>query len=58
MLGRKRCRRKTKSGATLIGPMLVALGIGIFLANIIPAYVLIILLGVALIGAGIWFITK
>lgn len=58
MLRRKHCRKKSKCGASLIGPMLVALGIGIFLANIIPTYVLIVMLGIALIAAGIWFITK
>ena len=41
-----------------IGAILVALGVGILLAYIIPYYILITLLGIALIAAGIWFIRK
>lgn len=53
---RKRCcggRRKFP-----IGAILIALGVGILLAYIIPYYILITLLGIALIAAGIWFIRK
>ncbi len=58
MFRKKRCKKKPICGASLIGPILASVGIGIFLANIIPTSVLIVLLGVALIAAGIWFITK
>ena len=51
----KRCK---KNSIRILGPVLVALGVGVFLANIIPAYVLIVFFGLALIIAGIWFIIK
>lgn len=41
-----------------IGHILVALGVGLFLAYIIPYYLLIALLGIALIVAGIYIWTK
>ncbi|MCI5892400.1 MAG: hypothetical protein MRZ66_03225 [Clostridiales bacterium] len=56
---RKRCfKKRPKGGAALIGPMLVALGVGVFLAYIIPNYILIALFGIALIIIGIKFICK
>lgn len=57
MWGRKRCCCKKSSGIPL-GPVLIALGAGILLAYIIPYYVLIAMLGLALVGVGIWFIRK
>lgn len=45
------CRRK---GCRQIGLILVSLGLGIFLTHIIPYYLLITLLGIALIALGIW----
>ncbi len=44
------CRR----GCKQIGSILIALGLGIFLAHIIPYYLLITMLGIALIALGIW----
>ena len=54
---KKPCRDK-KDCVKILGPVLVALGAGVFLANIIPPYMLIIIFGTALIGAGIWVIIK
>ncbi|MEE1046587.1 MAG: hypothetical protein U0M60_04090 [Clostridia bacterium] len=53
-------RRKCCGGKNRFptGLMLIALGIGILLAYIIPYYVLIAMLGIGLIAAGIWFIRK
>ncbi len=48
-----------KSGCRIsIGPILITLGAGILLAYIIPYYILITLLGVALVVAGICCIRK
>lgn len=58
MFKKKRVKKKARGGAALVGPMLVALGVGVFLAYIIPNYVLIALFGVALIVIGIKFICK
>lgn len=58
MLKRKCSKNKPRCGAALIGPMLIALGIGVFLAYIIPNYILIALFGIALIAAGIKFVCK
>lgn len=43
------CKKDCKQ----IGSVLVSLGIGIFLAHIIPYYLLIAMLGIALIALGI-----
>lgn len=53
MWKRRPCGCRPKGGRQL-GAILIALGLGIFLANIIPYYLLIALLGVALIALGIW----
>lgn len=58
MFRKKRVKKRARCGASLVGPMLVALGVGVFLAYIIPNYVLIALFGVALIAIGIKFICK
>ena len=55
---RRFCKKRSHCGAALIGPLLIAVGIGVFLANIIPSFVLIILFGIALIAVGIWFVCK
>lgn len=47
---RPRCRQ--------VGIILIAVGIGIFLAYIIPYYLLITMLGCALIGLGIRYLCK
>ncbi|MEG1442293.1 MAG: hypothetical protein RSB38_07390 [Oscillospiraceae bacterium] len=47
-------KRKCKKPMRPIGHILVALGVGLFLAYIIPYYLLIALLGIALIGVGIY----
>ncbi len=49
--GRRSCRFP-------IGPLLISIGSGILLAYIIPYYILIIMLGIALVIAGIWFVGK
>mgnify|MGYP003305698157 CR=1 FL=1 len=41
-----------------MGAILIALGLGIFIANIIPYYLLIAMLGIALIVFGICYIIK
>ncbi len=59
MLGKcKKPKRNKKDCVKILGPVLVALGAGVFLANIIPAYMLIVIFGLALIAAGVWFIMK
>ena len=60
MLLRKKPKPKCekKNCVKVLGPVLVALGAGVFLANMIPPYMLIVIFGIALIAAGIWFIIK
>lgn len=53
----KNCRCRKHNGFP-IGAILIALGIGIFIANIIPYYLLIAMLGIALIVFGICYIIK
>ena len=53
MWRRRNCGCRPKCTRQL-GSVLIALGLGIFLAHIIPYYILITLLGVSLIGLGIW----
>ena len=53
MWRRRNCGCRPKCGRQ-IGASLISLGLGIFLAHIIPYYLLITLLGVALIALGIW----
>ena len=53
----KNCRCKRRNGFPM-GAILIALGIGIFIANIIPYYLLIAMLGIALIVFGICYIIK
>ena len=53
MWKRRPCGCKPRGGRQL-GSILIALGLGIFLANIIPYYLLIAMLGIALIVLGIW----
>ncbi|MEI3158827.1 hypothetical protein [Monoglobus pectinilyticus] len=55
---RKRPCCKKKNSISILGPVLVALGVGVFLAQIIPTYLLIALFGIALICAGVKFICK
>lgn len=43
-----------RKGCKQIGSVLISLGLGIFLAHIIPYYLLITMLGIALIALGIW----
>lgn len=57
MSRRKNCRCR-KGGGFPIGAILIALGLGIFIANIIPYYLLIAMLGIALIIFGICYIIK
>ncbi len=40
------------------GSLLIAAGVGILIAYIIPYYLLIILLGIAFVAAGIWLVGK
>ena len=54
---RRRCGCGGKGGFPL-GPLLIALGVGILLSYIIPYYILITLLAIALISAGICVIRK
>ena len=54
MMRRKKCCGPNRS----IGMIFIAIGIGVFLANILPYYLLICLFGLALICAGISFIMK
>ena len=49
------CRKNT---CWRLGPILISLGLGIFLAYIIPYYLLITLLGCGLIVLGIWYLMK
>ncbi len=56
MLKKRRCcRRRSNCG---VGWFFIAMGCGLFFAYAIPRYVLITLLGLALIGAGICVILK
>ncbi len=58
MFKNNRFKKKPRCSASLVGPMFIALGIGVFLAYIIPNYILIALFGIALIAIGIKFICK
>ena len=53
----KQRRCQCKNGGTA-GYYVIAAGIGIFIAYAIPRYILIILLGCALIGAGFCILKK
>lgn len=55
---KKKPKNCKKNCVRLIGPVLIALGVGVFFANIIPSYLVIIIFAIALICAGVWFITK
>ena len=43
-----------RKGCRQIGTILISLGLGIFLAHMIPYFLLITILGIALIALGIW----
>lgn len=48
-----KCCRGGGKGCFSVGAMLIALGVGVLMAYIIPYYILVILLGIALIVAGL-----
>ena len=54
-MNRRKCC--TRSNAT-VGCFFVAVGLGLFLAYVIPRYVMIMLLGIGLIGCGICLTVK
>ncbi len=54
MMCKKKCRGPNKS----VGFFFIAIGLGLFLAYILPYYLLICLLGLGLICAGVSFIMK
>lgn len=58
MLGRRKngCGRCRRFGG--YGPVLIALGIGLILAYLIPYYILIVILGAGLVTAGVVFSGK
>lgn len=59
MFKRRCCKNgQRRSTPPLLGPILIALGIGVFIAYIIPNYLLIALFGIALVIVGIRFICK
>ncbi len=58
MWNKRKCGCKPHRGLGTYGPMLIALGIGLILAYIIPYYILIILLGIGLVVAGVVFLRK
>lgn len=51
-------RRKPVCVPRLIGCMLITLGLGIFIANIIPYYLLIFLLGLGIMIFGVLCLLK
>ena len=52
------CKRRCCTHSNTAGYFFIAIGLGLFLAFVIPRYVLIMLLGVGLIGAGICMLLK
>jgi len=54
---RRRCGCR-RNGRAPMGPLLIAIGVGVLLAYIMPYYMLIIMFGVALVAMGIWFVCK
>lgn len=55
---KKRCRKNKPCYGVSMGPILISVGIGVFIAYIIPNYVLITMLGLSLIVVGIKFVIK
>ncbi len=51
-------RRKPLCVSKIVGCMLIALGLGIFIAYIIPYYLLIFLLGLGIMAFGIHCLLK
>lgn len=56
MFKKQRCCRHRSNCA--VGYFFIAMGVGLFLAYVIPRYFLITLLGLCLIGAGICITIK
>lgn len=56
MFLKKRCC--CKKNRFPFGAVFISAGVGLMLAYIIPYYLLIVMLGVSLISAGIYFIRK
>jgi len=55
MIKKKRCCRNHSNS---IAFFLIAIGVGLFLAYVIPRYLLITLLGIGLISTGVCFLVK
>ncbi|MBR5614855.1 MAG: hypothetical protein IKW64_06130 [Clostridia bacterium] len=55
MFKKRRCCRSRPSA---VGFFFIAIGSGLFLAYVIPRYLLITMLGMCLIGAGVCIIIK
>ncbi len=58
MWNKRKCGCRPRRGFCTYGPILIALGIGLMLAYIIPYYLLIILLGIGLIAGGVILLRK
>lgn len=54
---KNKCCRGGGKGGFSAGAMLIALGVGVLMAYIIPYYILVTMLGIALIIAGLKIIT-
>lgn len=52
------CKKRCCARSNTAGCFFIAVGLGLFLAFVIPRYVLIMLLGVGCIGAGICMLLK
>ncbi len=50
---RRRCGKPPK-----VGYVFICLGAGMFLANVLPYYLLVTLFGIAIIGIGVWIVIK
>ncbi len=50
---RRRCGKPPK-----IGYAFICIGAGIFLANVLPYYLLVTLFGLVIIGVGVWIVIK
>ncbi len=55
MLRKKRCCQARPCG---LGFFMIAIGLGLFMAYVIPRYLLITLLGLVFIGTGICMLVK
>lgn len=58
MWNKRKCGRPPQHGLGSCGSVLIALGVGLILAYIIPYYILIIMLGTGLVLGGIFSFRK